>query len=217
MIKNMAKKNENFQSVDRLLAGVERLYLQIMIGLVPPILFLLIGWWGSLPLVAEESIKFFALGGLLLGLLLDIVFMRRWIQKVYTLPVGWFVAVYLFYSVGMFGFFMGVPVFNLLLGVMGGYYVGICLRHARKEKDEVERAARRTGFFAAGVLAVACLASWVIAFRDPSTAANINGMFHLSNPLSRESILLLSAFAAVGLVALEYFITRATVRFARFQ
>ena len=100
---------------------------------------------------------------------------------------------------------------------MGGYYVGICLRHARKQKDEVEQAARRTGFFAAGVMALACLASWVIAYRDPSTAANINGMFKLSNPLSSENILLLSAFAGVGLVALEYFITRAIVKFARFQ
>ena len=213
----MAKKSENFQSVDRLLDGVERLFLQVMIGLVPPIFFLLAGWWGSLPLVAEESIKYFALGGLLLGLFMDILFMRRWIRKAYTLPVGWFVAVYLFYAVGMFGFFMGVPIFNLLLGIMGGYFVGICLRHARKQKDEVEQAARRTGFFAAGVMALACLASWVIAYRDPSTAANINGMFKLSNPLSSENILLLSAFAGVGLVALEYFITRAIVKFARFQ
>ena len=213
----MAKKNENIQSVDHLLAGVERLYLQVMIGLVPPVLFLLMGWWGSLPLVAEESIKYFALSGLLLGLLLDIVFMRRWIQKAYTLPVGWFVAFYIFYAVGMFGFFMGVPLLHVLLGIMGGYYVGICLRHARKEKDEVERVARRTALFAAGVMVLVCLASWVIAYRDPWTAANINGMLHLSNPLSFESIMLLSACAGVGLVALEYFITRATVRFARFQ
>ncbi len=213
----MAKKSDNFQSVDRLLDGVERLYLQVMIGLVPPILFLLAGWWGSLPFVAEDSIKFFALGGLLLGLFMDILFMRRWIRKAYTLPVSWFAAIYLFYSVGMYGFFMGVPIFNLLLGIMGGYYVGICLRHARKEKDEVEQVARRTALFAAGVMALVCLASWVIAYRDPSTAANINGMFHLSNPLSRESILLFSAFAGVGLVALEYFITRAIVKFARFQ
>ncbi len=213
----MAKKNENIQSVDHLLAGVERLYLQVMIGLVPPVLFLLMGWWGSLPLVAEESIKYFALGGLLLGLLLDIVFMRRWIRKAYTLPVGWFVAFYIFYAVGMFGFFMGVPILHVLLGIMGGYYVGICLRHARKEKDEVERVARHTALFTAGVMALVCLASWVIAYRDPWTAANINGMLHLSKPLSFESIMLFSACAGVGLVALEYSITRATVRFASFQ
>ena len=213
----MAKKSKKFQSVDSLLAGVERLYMQVMIGIVPPVFLLLAGWWGSLYFVPEEAVKFFALGGLLLGLFLDILFMRRWLRKAYTLPAGWFAAVYLFYSAGLFGFFMGVPVFNALLGIMGGYYVGICLRFAQKDKAEVEIAARRTALFAAGMLAAVCAASWTIAYLDPSTAANINGMFHLSRPISRENILLFSAFAGVGLAALEYFITRATVKFARFM
>jgi len=30
----------------------------------------------------------------------------------------------LFYSVGMFGFFMGVPVFNVILAVPAGVFVG---------------------------------------------------------------------------------------------
>lgn len=213
----MAKKPKKIQSVDSLLAGVERLYLQVMIGIVPPVFFLLAGWWGSLYFVPEEAVKFFALGGLLLGLFLDILCMRRWLRKAYTLPVGWFVVIYLFYSAGLFGFFMGVPVFNALLGIMGGYYVGICLRFAQKDQAEVEIAARRTALFAAGMLAAVCAASWTIAYLDPSTAANINGMFHLSRPISRENILLFSAFAGVGLAALEYFITRATVKFARFM
>ena len=213
----MAKKPKKIQSVDSLLAGVERLYLQVMIGIVPPVFFLLAGWWGSLYFVPEEAVKFFALGGLLLGLFLDILRMRRWLRKAYTLPVGWFVVIYLFYSAGLFGFFMGVPVFNALLGIMGGYYVGICLRFAQKDQAEVEIAARRTALFAAAVLAVVCAASWTIAYLDPSTAANINGMFQLTRPISRENILLLSAFAGTGLVALEYFVTRATVKFARFM
>ncbi len=213
----MAKKKMEIRTVDKLLAGVERLFLQVVIGLVPPIFLLLAGWWGSLFFIPERSVKFFALGGLLLGLFLDILFMRRWLRKAYTLPVGWFVVIYLFYSAGLFGFFMGVPVFHVILGVVGGYYVGICLRFAQKDKAEVENAARRTAFFAAGVLAVVCIASWVIAYRDPSTAANINGMFHLSKAISRENILLFSAFAGAGLVVIEYFLTRATVKFARFM
>jgi hypothetical protein len=213
----MAKKQTKVTTVDTMLAGVERLYLQVIIGLLPPALLLLTGWWGSYPFVAEENIKFFALGGVLVGILIDILFLRRWVRKAYTLPLGWFVAIYLIYSVCLFGFFMGVPLPNMLMGIIGGYYVGLCLRYANKDKTEVNQAARRTALFAAGVMALVCIASWVFAFLDASLAANINGMFHLKQALSRERILTYSVFGGIGLVVIDYFLTRWIVKFARFM
>jgi len=41
-------------------------------------------------------------------------------------------------------------------------------------------------------------------------------MFNLKSEISRAAILGLSAAAGIGLVAIEYFLTRATVKFARF-
>jgi len=212
----MAQKNKPAQTLNNLLAGVERLFLQIMIGLVAPVIFLLAGWWGSIPFVPEESIIFFALGGLLLGIFLDILFLHRWVRKAYSFPVIWFVLIYLFYSICLFGFFMGVPAFNLVMGLVGGYYVGLCMRHANKDKNEVKSIAKRTALFAAFVLAVACAASWILAYREPSLASQIRAMFNLKSEISRAAILGLSAAAGIGLVAIEYFLTRATVKFARF-
>jgi len=213
----MAKQKQKFSSVDSLLAGTERLFLLLLVGLLPIIVFFLLGWWGSLAITTEENVKYFAIGGLVLGLLIDIFFLRRWVRKAYSLPVGWFVVFYLFYSVCMFGFFMGMPLLNLFMGLIGGYYVGLCLRYANKEKAEVEQAARRTALFAAGVMALVCLASWVIAYREPTIAANIQGMLKLEQALSRERILTYSAFGGLGLVVVEYFITRWMVKFARFM
>ncbi len=177
----------------------------------------MLGWWGSLAITTEENVKYFALGGLVLGLLIDIFFLRRWVRKAYSLPVGWFVVFYLFYSVCMFGFFMGMPLLNLFMGLIGGYYVGLCLRYANKEKTEVEQAARRTALFAAGVMALVCLASWMVAYFEPTIAANVQGMLKLEHALSRERILTYSAFGGLGLVVVEYFITRWMVKFARFM
>jgi hypothetical protein len=213
----MAEQNQKVNSVDKLLAGTERLFLLLMIGLLPVVVLFLLGWWGSLYITSEENIKFFALGGLMLGLLIDILFLRRWVRKAYSLPVGWFVVFYLFYSVCMFGFFMGMPILNVLIGLVGGYYVGLCLRSANKDKAEVEQAAKRTALFAAGVMAVVCLASWMLAFLEPTIAANVQGMLKLEQALSRERILAYSAFGGVGLVIVEYFLTRWMVKFARFM
>ena len=213
----MVKKNSGVHTIDQILNGVERLFLQIIIGLVAPVLFLLIGWWGSIPFVPEDSIKYFALGGLLVGLFIDMIFLRRWVRKAYTLPVPWFVLIYLFYSISLLGFFMGVPLLNLVMGLIGGYYVGICLRYQNKDKETVDRSAKRTAIFAAVVMAIVCTISWVIAYLDASLAANIQGMFNLAQTPERETILGLAIPAGLCLVGLEYLLTRGIVKFARFM
>jgi hypothetical protein len=213
----MAKENQKFNSVDSLLAGTERLFLLLIIGLLPVVVPFLLGWWGSLAITSEENVKYFALGGLMLGILIDILFLRRWVRKAYSLPVGWFVVFYLIYAAFLFGFLMGMPLLHLFLGLIGGYYVGLCLRYANKDKAAVDEAARRTALFAAGVMAVVCLASWMVAYLEPTIAANVQGMLNLKQALSRDRILIYSAIGGLGLVVIEYFITRWTVKFARFM
>ena len=212
----MSGKTKKYSTLNVMLAGMERLFLMIIIGLVFPILLGLVGWWGSLPFVPERSIIYFALGGFMLGVLVDMVFLRFWTRNALRLPLIWPVLIYLFYSVGMFGFFMGVPAFNVAMGPVGGYYMGMRLRAKNSDKDEVEKTARQAGLFAALILAVACTASLVIAWLDPSLEANISGMFALTKPISKTTILALSGAAGVGLIILEYAITRAAVKFARF-
>ncbi len=203
-----------YRTLGGMLAGAEALFLATVIGLVPPIVGLLAGWWGSLPFVHEASIKYFALGGLLLGLLVDLLVLRRWVRRALDCSPIWPALLYLFYSVGMFGFFMGVPAFNLLLGLPGGYYAGMRLRHHGAGRAAAQHGARLAGWAAAGVLAVACLASWLLAYLDASLAANIQGMFGLGTAISRESILAASALGGIALVVLEYLLTRAVALFA---
>ena len=212
----MPVKTKKYSTLNSMLAGMERLFLMIITGLVFPILLGLAGWWSSLPFVPESSIIYFALGGFMLGVLVDMVFLRFWTRNALRLPLIWPMVVYLFYSVGMLGFFMGVPAFNVVMGPVGGYYMGMRLRAKNSDKDEVEKTARQAGFFAALILAVACTASLVIAWLDPSLEANISGMFALAQPLSKTTILAISGAAGIGLVVLEYAITRAAVKFARF-
>ena len=212
----MPGKTKKYATLNSMLAGIERLFLMVMIGFLFPILFGLAGWWGSIPFVPENSIIYFALGGFMLGVLLDMVFLRYWTRNALRFPLAWPVLVYMFYSVGMLGFFMGVPAFNVVMDPVGGYYMGMRLRANNSQKDEVERTAKQIGLFAALILAAACAAAMVIAFLDPSLEANISGMFALADPISKPTILIISALAGTGLAAFEYAITRAAVKFARF-
>jgi len=212
----MPGKTKKYSTLNSMLAGMERLFLMIIIGLVFPILLGLAGWWGSLAFVPESVILYFAMGGFMLGVLVDMVFLRFWIRNALRMPLIWPALIFLFYSTGMFGFFMGVPAFNVIMGPVGGYYMGMRLRAKNSARDEVEKTARQTGLFAALILALACAAALLIAWLDPSLEANIRGMFDLHQPFSKTTILALSGAAGIGLVILEVFVTRAAVKFARF-
>ena len=196
----------------RMFPKVETILLGAIFGGVFPILCFLAGWWGSLPFVAESTIKYYALGGLLVGIVIDVLFLGRWLVNAYRLNLVWMAVIYLFYSVGLYGFFMGFPVFNFLMGLFAGYYMGLRTQEEQRTPAEAEQIFKRTGFFASSVLAIACVASIWLATTDATTAANISGMFALKQPLSQSNVLLLSAVGGMVLVVLEYFITRAMAR-----
>ena len=206
-----------FTTLNDLLARIERLFLTVIIGLIFPLLLGLAGWWSSISFVSEDRILFYAMGGFIAGIIVDSLFLRRWTRKALNASILWPGAAYLIYSVGIFGFFMGVPVFNLLLGPVWGYYSGMRLRAANADKPAVVKAAQEAAIFTAGVLALACIASLVIAFLDPSLEANIQGMFGLAKPLEKAFILGLSVVGGGVLVLIDYLLTRSVVKFASFM
>ncbi len=196
----------------RMFPKVETILLGAIFGGVFPILCFLTGWWGSIPFVSENTIKYYALGGLLVGIVIDVLFLGRWLVNAYRLNLVWMAVIYLFYSVGLYGFFMGVPVFNFLMGLFAGYYMGLRTQEEQRTPAEAEQIFKRTGFFTSFIMAIVCCASIWLAATDATTVANINGMFALQQPLSQSNVILLSSIGGTALVVLEFFITRAMAR-----
>jgi hypothetical protein len=151
----------------------------IMFGAVPVIAGFLAGWWISIPLVPESRIFLCALAGLFMGLIIDIILLRGWIHHAYSMKPYVWMAVYHFYSIGMFGFFMGVPVFNVLLALPAGFFVGGWGAHHGADVTRMREAARRCAVFTTSVLALVCVASASIALASPSTASDLQGMLRL--------------------------------------
>jgi len=82
-----------------------------------------------------------------------------------------FVAVYLCASALVFSVFMGVPVFNVVVGLVGCLY----LMKRKATRSTLER----FRMFAGAVLLFVSALSAYIALTDKYTAANLEGMFHL--------------------------------------
>jgi len=194
----------------------EKIFLGLLLGGIAPIFCFLSGWWGAYFFASESQIPFFMLAGLGLGILIDLLFLGKWIKAAYHIPPVLLVAIYLFYSVGIFGFFMGIPVFNTVLGLLAGFYIGRRLVNAKINSEEKERVIYWTGLFTAFILAMACLASLFLAASESTLAANINGMLRdmigLKTTFDNQTLLILSALAGVGIVVAEFYLTRAAVK-----
>jgi len=190
---------------------LEKIFLGFILGAIAPIFCFLSGWWGAYLFAPENQIPIFMLAGLGLGIVIDLLFLSKWVRLAYHIPPIILIAIYLFYSIGIFGFCMGVPVFNIGMGLLAGFYIGRRLGLESMASQEKQRIIHWTGLLASFVLAVACLAALALAAGETSLAANINGMFHdligLNTSFDNQTILILASLAGVGMVVGEYYLT----------
>jgi hypothetical protein len=197
----------------RLIRKFEKLVLAIVLGSIAPVIGLLLFWWGAVPFLAEGLVPYAGLAGLLLGLLADVLILRRFARKAYQLDTKSWMAIHLFYSACVFGFFMGVPAPNALLALPAGFVVGGRLTREEADESRVRAAAGRTAWFTTAVLALVCAASALMALVSPSTADDLQGMLGLRFEVTQGMIVGLILAGGAALLAFNWVLTAASVRF----
>lgn len=180
----------------------------LLLGFLILILFFCAGWW--LSFLLHLDVMAGAVGGAVFGAAADIALLWWLIPRLFTMKWVTLIAFYLLYSVFIYGFFMGVPVFVGCMGVVAGWYIGRRYRIQGAEPPVFKRARRRTQLWCGFVLLVACMASAYIALTDPTTAANIQGMLSLPNEVTRDMIWGLILIGGSVLLILQALLVRIT-------
>jgi len=191
---------------------LERSILGLILAPLMPLAFLMGGWWLAYALLPEAWIFLGALSGLLLGLLLDFPLLKKWINDADMLGIPFWAVAFVFYSIGLFGFFMGVPVFNLVLALPAGFIMGRRLASQHADGMKLRVVSRRVSEFTTFVLALICAASAMIALADPFTEANLQGMLALPFDVTRGMVISLIIVGGVVLLLLNWVLTFASVR-----
>jgi hypothetical protein len=196
----------------RLLRKLEAPILAFALGAIPPIAGLLAGWWGSLPWNSETWIARFAFAGLAMGLLIDAIFLRGFFRRRYA--INWLVwlGIFVFYSVGMFGFFMGVPAFNVALALPAGLVVGGKLAASNCDSDCGQRIILRACISTTMVLTAVCVASATIALLHPSTASELQHMLNLGFEVTTAHLVSLIIVGGGALLVMHWTITAFVAR-----
>jgi len=160
---------------------------------------------------SESSAIVFLIAGILTGFLIDLIFLRKWITMRFDLPL-WFVAgIYVFYNICVFGFFMGVPIFNLLMGFVAAYYFGTRLISKKVQPEIFSRHIHQVSLFTALVMALICASSAFIALTDRFTGDNLQGMLGLDFEVTQAMIYVLVIVGGFGLIVFQYYVTKLTM------
>lgn len=112
------------------------------------------------------------------------------------------------YMVGLFGFFMGVPVFNILPGIGLAYIHGLNARQKGLPAEAFTGQLRQVNGITLAILCVFLAASAAIALLDPYTGGNLQGMFGLTNQVTLGQIALIIAVGGLGLMAAQWLLER---------
>jgi hypothetical protein len=190
----------------------DRFLFNSLFGLVIPILCFLIFWWSSLLFTNDDKyIIIAAPTGFGVGLMISLFLKLTRKPDIYRLSKPILIMIYLFYNVGMFGFFMGVPVFHLILGVIAGFYWTKRLIHhnaAIVYKAEINRISRFTSI----VIGFVCLFSAIFALISKSTPSDLKQMFHLPFDISQPLLISLIITGGLFLIFAQYFFTQITMK-----
>jgi len=108
-----------------------------------------------------------------------------------------------------------VPVFNMVLSIPAGLIIGRKLVHQSMSVGVEKRLTRKTNLFTTGVMALICISSAFLALRDPTTAANLEGMLRLNFEVTQGMIMALIVIGGAGLLAVHWWLVKMTIQFAR--
>lgn len=189
----------------------DRLLFNGLFGMVIPIFCFLFFWWSSLLFTKEEkTVAISALSGLGFGVIFSITIKLIWKFDVYKLSVPVLLMIYLFYNFGLFGFFMGVPVFHPVLGILAGYYWAkrlICQNGKIDYKSEINR----ISLFTTIVIGLVCLSSAIFALSSKSTPLDLKMMFHLPFDISLQVLVVFIIGGGLLLIITQYWLTKITM------
>ena len=150
-------------------------------GLLIPIIVFVLFWWSIAVLnvfkilnISESVITVVAISGLCIGILLDIIFLKKWIPKFYEMDKSLSISIYLFCSFIAVGFFMGLPIGNIVLGIFAGIYVGRKSHYLHKNKNHFLSTSKKVSLFTASITSLEALPIGLLALQDDSIIDLIN-------------------------------------------
>ncbi|MFB0524204.1 MAG: hypothetical protein ACETVZ_01600 [Phycisphaerae bacterium] len=193
------------------LSKIEAVILGLFFGLLPLVFCLLATLVVTAILFGTEVFAPWVLWSLVPGVIIDVIFLRKWVRRAYQINSKALVAIYLFYSVVALGMGMGVPILNFALGITAGVYSARKMHVIGADEESRHQAFKKTAMFCAAAMVMVCclMALWaavggVIGSRFETPILS----FTFTPPIFFAVVLA----GGAALVLLQYWLTRLAAR-----
>lgn len=189
----------------------EQLFFGLILGIIFPVLFFLIAVSIWFFFFQNLNVHYFVLLAVASGFFIDLFYLKNWIRIRFELPVWILISIYLFYNLCEFGFFMGFPVFNLLMGVIAGYYFGHRLLRNYHTAVDLKRIVRKVSLFTASVMFLICSASAFLATIGEVAGKELGSMLRLPFELTESMVWGIILIGGPVLILAQYLLTQFTI------
>ena len=196
------------------MARVERVILGLGLGLVAPVTLTLLLLTLAIYAGVSDYAPYAGMTGIALGLVIDALVLPPLVRHAYDLPLLALFALLLFFEVGTYGFFMGMPAGNIVPGVVAAAFMGRRLRHRQVVGAALDAQSRRTIRVVGAALLLACLGSAAIALLQPSTASEVQHMLGLRVPITPTVLWGIILVGGGGLLLVQTILARRALRWA---
>jgi len=194
----------------------DRMFGTIVFGLVLFFVPFCTGWWISY-LLGSYSNYVLGIGialGVAGGIAANLLLLKKAVAHLYSIKTWVMLCLLVLYSIGIFGFFMGVPVFNMLAGILTGVYIGRQAKVLNYDVTHFSERLKKAQWVSLSLLSMVCIASAILALSDSHTAANLEGMFSLRFSLTTPMLVGIIFIGGTVLVIAQFLLTKVSATLA---
>jgi hypothetical protein len=193
------------------MSKIESVILGMFFGFMPLVICLAGTVFFAGIVFGTEVLEAWALWSLVPGVVIDIVFLKKWVRNAYQMSSKILAAIYIFYAVIAIGMCMGMPIFHFAMCIAAGIYIARKMHFIGADEQTCRQAFKRMARFCATVMVIICclITLWAIA-------GQMIG-YRLDTPLLSFTftVPIFSAVVLTGgavLVLLQYWLTRAAAK-----
>jgi hypothetical protein len=190
----------------------DKIFFGFIIGSAFPFLLCLLSviiwfWFDK----SESRVLIYLSTGLLPGLIIDLKFLKSWINNRYELSPWFIILIYLIYNIGLYGFFMGFPVFNIFFGILAGYYFGNRICYNNTQPEMWSKLINKVSLFTGLIMTLICISSGFLALVHNEAAGMIKEVLGLGFEVTKSMVWGIVLFGGSALILTNILLTRVTM------
>lgn len=188
----------------------DKMLSAIILGSPAPVSLILLFWWSGVLFNLDNNLLYIllVLSGLAAGIILDITVLRWFVFRLFSLSMPSLFIICTFYSIMIYGMFMGFPVFNSLIGIAGTYIVIRKSIVMGDSKEKLDKNTRLFFFFSFLLLLVICIITTLMALNEASIGKELELMLNLKFEVTKGMIWTLILVGGSFLLGFQYILSR---------